>query len=724
MTISARGLSSWLMRLRRGRTAAWLALLFTVGIVAADGVTALANHAPNGAGHLIAVGPINSSGFPTWYKDELQTRLELCLGAQDPFCGFGPGDIPDPNAPISFPDNFPEEAFYTQITTRMTTTGNARATTVLALEAAFVNGPVAAGDQMVFGRIRHTVAGLLANRTYVFTHPYGTDTLIAEPDPADPTGVAGRIRFTEDIGTTAGVFTEALESRIGPFLRWDPAIPPAAPPGYVGDPAIDHELVGSVFGTNFVRIVGPSVGIGSPDICNPTPPGVLATDCIETDLFSILGKLATTAGVDVDDVSYSRTQNGQFLLDVFASSDNSPQSIGVSGIGFAPTPMRQSLGSFFARIAATGANPALPITVTNNSDIPPTVKTQVPVDVVRATATYDVDTGLLVITATSSDRVVPPTLTAVGLGTLVNGTLTVTATIPPLNVTVSSSAGGSDTTRVIINGGAFAPTPVVAFAGVDQQVLVNGIVTLNGGGSTGPIQTFAWTQTAGVPVTLTGANTASPTFTAPNVTTTLTFTLTVTGAGGPSTDTVNVAVVGSAPAPIANAGPDRTVAQGSTVTLDGTASLNATTFAWTQIAGPVVALTGANTATPSFVFPKNNVSVTFRLTVQGTGGTATDTIVINTVADVLTVARAEFRTTNREWRIEGSSTVFGPGVTVTIRLGPTAAGPILAVVDVDTLGDFRFRQQNSTILPGNATSVTLISTAGRVLLGVPLTIRN
>jgi len=57
-------------------------------------------------------------------------------------------------------------------------------------------------------------------------------------------------------------------------------------------------------------------------------------------------------------------------------------------------------------------------------------------------------------------------------------------------------------------------------------------------------------------------------------------------------------------APEADAGPDQTVAPGSTVHLDGSASVDpgsgALAYAWKQMGGEIVALTGASTATPSF----------------------------------------------------------------------------------------------------------------------------
>ena len=95
--------------------------------------------------------------------------------------------------------------------------------------------------------------------------------------------------------------------------------------------------------------------------------------------------------------------------------------------------------------------------------------------------------------------------------------------------------------------------PPAANAGPDQTVAENTAgVTLNGGSSTdsdGTIASYSWVQTAGSPtVTLTGANTATPTFTAPSVTatTTLTFRLTVTdNSGATATDDVSVVVTDS-----------------------------------------------------------------------------------------------------------------------------------------------------------------------------------
>jgi hypothetical protein len=369
---------------------------------------------PANTGGLIAVGPVSGdNGFPVWYKDSTGLRLEGCLDGADPLCGFVPGvDFPDPTRPISFPDNFPEEFFYQLASNVQDVAGGAgRATTTLALEGAFGSGPVKDGDQVVFARIRFFYSGLQPGATYRITHPYGVDEEVADD--------AGAIRFTEDIGLAPGVFTGALDGRVGPFLQWDPAVAPAAPVGFVGDPNVDHPVVGSPFNTNFVRVEGPGLAVigNQSNTCSPA-----TTDCIQTNLFSLLGKKATKAGFDIQRSVYSRADDTGGTIDLFATSDVDPQSIQIEGQGLDPVLMRGENGNYVAHIHFTGGTvPQLTVTIV--SDTPPTVKPSTPVDAIKGQAVWNADDNTLTVNATSSDTFANPLLTATGFGDLSAGVL-------------------------------------------------------------------------------------------------------------------------------------------------------------------------------------------------------------------------------------------------------------------------------------------------------------
>lgn len=102
-----------------------------------------------------------------------------------------------------------------------------------------------------------------------------------------------------------------------------------------------------------------------------------------------------------------------------------------------------------------------------------------------------------------------------------------------------------------------ANTAPTANAGTNQSVAAGATVQLDGTGSTAVIPaviaSYAWTQTSGDAVTLAGANTATPSFTAPstNAAQTLTFELTVTDDGGlTATDSVDIQVAAEVVVPV------------------------------------------------------------------------------------------------------------------------------------------------------------------------------
>lgn len=675
------------------------------------------------------VGPINSfDGFPVWYKDENGLRLQLNVDPTDPFSGITTADLPNPSQPVSFPNNYPSEAFYQQVEAEMTTGSGERARLVLALEAAFVSEVPRVNDQIVFGRVRIRVAGLQPNIEYTVTHPYGVDTFIAEPDGEG----LGEINFTEDIGgLNGGEFHLALNSRVHPFLQWDPTIAPIAPEGYIGNPVVVHPIIGSLFTDqfgqpqNFFRIEGPGIGIGSPD--RSTTPGIDGDNGIETSNFTVSGKISTISGVDVTRATYTQSESLSGLLDVFATSDDTAQTINVTGTGIDSTLLQGSVGQYFARARFTGAPPPTTITVTNLSDNPNSVKEFVPVDYITASANYDTDTQNLTIVATSSDSIGSPTLSVsdFGFGELIipsDGISNTNLTFAPAIVTINSTAGGKSSITVTVTGSANGTIPVTANAGENETVIFSSTVTLNGTNSTGVITSFSWTQLSGDTITLAGNNTATPTFTAPNSTTTLVFELTVDGEGGTSSATVNITVIEFARIPIANAGPDQTVQQGSVVTLAGSVTDFVTSYQWEQISGFPVQLINANTPSATFTFPTQPVTLSFQLTVRGPGGTSTDVINVASVSENLTVTRAEFRTGNAEWRITGTSNVLRP-VNISIFIGSVVGGPLLSEVPVDALLEWEFRIEESAMQPNETRAISIQSSLGGTLLNVPLNIR-
>jgi hypothetical protein len=135
----------------------------------------------------------------------------------------------------------------------------------------------------------------------------------------------------------------------------------------------------------------------------------------------------------------------------------------------------------------------------------------------------------------------------------------------------------------------------VANAGSNRNGVSSGsLVTLDGTGSTDPeglALTYSWSQVAGTSVTLTGATTATPSFTTPltAVGLSLGFRLTVTDPQGKTaTSNVSVVVLANRP-PAANAGADQIVPRQRLVTLDGTGSSDpdgqVLTYNWVQVTG-------------------------------------------------------------------------------------------------------------------------------------------
>jgi PGF-pre-PGF domain-containing protein/PGF-CTERM protein len=243
-------------------------------------------------------------------------------------------------------------------------------------------------------------------------------------------------------------------------------------------------------------------------------------------------------------------------------------------------------------------------------------------------------------------------LTGPDVTLLVNESATPTFTAPDVDedttlsfeVEASDGNGGSDTDTVNVTViGNAQPT---ADAGPDQEVNETTEVQLDASGSSDPdgdVVTYSWEQVAGPSVALADNSTATPSFTAPNVSadTTLTFEVTTRdGNGGTDTDVVNVTVVPTNDAPVADAGLDQTVNATDTVQLDGTGSSDPNNddlnYTWSQVAGPSVDLSNSESATPTFAAPDLDTPIEVVFELQVSDGELTDTDAVNvTVEPVL-----------------------------------------------------------------------------------------
>lgn len=248
---------------------------------------------------LAAVGiPDPVTGFPVYYQDygDLDPAtppdplaLDLCLPNgnldnnlefADGSCLMTPGDktIPDESQPISFPDNFPDEAFYYNASADMTLTNGSKAILVLAVEAAFANA-VQDGDQIVFSRLRYLFTAP-STGYYTIETPYSTDGPL-------PKFAGEEVKFTSDIGATCGqVFTCALAGSTGPYLRPSDTAGGTPKPlyeahgnKYLAQPGISTRVTGSPNGKNWFKI------LFSPD--QQTPPNEIGF----TDQFNVMGRL-------------------------------------------------------------------------------------------------------------------------------------------------------------------------------------------------------------------------------------------------------------------------------------------------------------------------------------------------------------------------------------------------------------------------------------------------
>jgi len=200
-------------------------------------------------------------------------------------------------------------------------------------------------------------------------------------------------------------------------------------------------------------------------------------------------------------------------------------------------------------------------------------------------------------------------------------------------LTVTDYSGLQSTDTCIVNV-SWVNIPPVSDAGEGQTVDEATVVTLDGSQSSDSddgIISFLWEQVTGIPISLSDSTAVRPSFISPDVGpdgSTLKFQLTVTDNGGlQSTDTCIVNVSWVNIPPVSDSGPEQTVDEGTTATLDGSKSSDAddgiVLHLWKQVSGIPVTLSDTTAIQSSFTAPKGitkKESLEFNLTVEDGGG--------------------------------------------------------------------------------------------------------
>ncbi len=218
-------------------------------------------------------------------------------------------------------------------------------------------------------------------------------------------------------------------------------------------------------------------------------------------------------------------------------------------------------------------------------------------------------------------------------------------------LTATDYSGDSSSNECIVNviRDNMAPT---ADAGEDQNVGSGNIVTLDASNSSdldGGIGTYQWSQISGNPVILSNSNSAHAEFVAPIVNpegSSLKFSLTIADTGNlQARDACIVNVVSQNTPPISDAGPDETVTEGSTVTLDGAGSSDSddgiVLYLWKQISGTPVTLSDSTAMQPTFTAlsaTEESTVLELLLTVKDEGGLQSSDICLVSVTPVIQTA--------------------------------------------------------------------------------------
>ena len=431
---------------------------------------------------LAGVSPVDAqTGFPAWYSDGT-VKLQLCYMA-----GSGClSEPPNPGAPASYPDNFPDEAFWFQAA--------AEGGTLLyeaALEAAHANEAVIPGDQQGFARLRFNMDGLVPGATYTFRHPYGVNTFTADP----PGGKRpGEIKATIDaglctpsprvpcdwVGVGEAFLGDYQGSATATFLRQIDA-----PAGTIGDINTARPVTGAPSGLNAVIVEGPNAG----------GPGV---NTLRIDNFTVQGLIydGPDAAPSTPDLA-AASDSGRSSSDNITNNTTPTFTGAVPGVGASEAPVEIIVdGAVTPGAATTTVNGAYSVPL--DAALAPGPH-RVQARTINPAYSVDPETGL------TADPAVPQYLTSGTLSFTVDTTAPTTSIIAPFpsNPTAdttptvsyrSDEPGASHECQLLPSNSSWDPT-CVSPKSYDMQL--NGNYTFNvratdTAGNVGAPATFSW----------------------------------------------------------------------------------------------------------------------------------------------------------------------------------------------------------------------------------------
>lgn len=654
---------------------------------------------------LARVGPVvPAHGYPAWYQDSTGLALDLCLPLNQADLDAGnclllPPDVPSGTAPETPFSNFADEHFWFAAGSGMTTGNAGTATLVLGVEAAFALS-VKAGDQVSFGRIRVKITDLPSNGTYKVIHPYGE---LIFPDQI----AGGIIFYTDDVGIACaqGDFSCALKSGVGPFLRASATEGGAALPfvpingtTMLADPTVPTTVTGGPFSNKF-RIEGPNIG----------GPGI---DVLETNLFDLMGRVHTApipSPLKPERAGYTRNGSGQAWIDVFASAapgiGQNPASLAVSGAGVVPKVMSpDGKGTFWGQTNVTSAAVPSVVKVTNSGDVPPTTIDVSVTDSIDITeATYDPIAKTLKIKAKSSDEGNnPPSLflpdyQGASCDNVLGATIS-QVNVPPKEIVVRSSAGGSATAPVVtLQAAPISTTLPDLTQGADEDtMMVFNVAPTVGGFTVGSFRVLSQPAHGVLNIDANGNASYMPTT---NYEGSDSFTYVVADGNGNDTNvaTVTLTVYPVNDPPVANADTAGTT-QSLPVNInllandtdpDLTTGLNpASVIVTTPPAqGTVTLNNGVATYTPGSGAAGLG-TFTFQYTVADHGNwvsaPATVSVTVQGVEN-LTVVGAEYRSDKARWKVSGNTSIDVDQV-ITVRPRNSATGVLGNVIGTAVVG--------------------------------------